>query len=197
MRIQHDPTRPPSETSAARWLAEHGDALYAFAVARVRDPHAAEDLVQETLLAALAAGGFEGRSAERTWLIGILRHKVLDALRRTWSQRPAGSPAGPDALDDLFDRRGHWKVSPSRWGGDPSELAQRAEFRDVLSRCLARLPARMAQLFWLREAEEMGTPELCDRLNVTAANAWALLHRARVGLRRCLSIHWFDGERRP
>lgn len=193
MTIDHDSVRP-SAAAAVRWLEDHGDALYSYALSRVRDPHVAEDLVQEALLAALAAaGGFMGWSAERTWLIGILRHKLLDHLRRTFRERPI-SESRPDALADLFDYRGHWKTSPSKWNADPHELAESAEFRDVLADCLSRLPSRMAQLFWLREAEDMQTSELCDHLNVTAANVWAILHRARTGLRKCLSIHWFDGD---
>jgi RNA polymerase sigma-70 factor, ECF subfamily len=183
----------PSAGPAIRWLEEHGDALYSYALARVRDTHAAEDLVQETLLAGIrSAGGFEGRSAERSWLIGILRHKLLDHLRRGLRERPLPE-SGPDGMDDLFDRRGRWKAPPSRWDADPQALAETAEFRDVLARCLSRLPARMAHLFWLREAEDVETADLCARLNVTPANAWAILHRARSGLRKCLTVHWFGG----
>lgn len=193
MSVDHDAETLPVP-SAERWLEEHGDALYAYALGRVRDPHAAEDLVQEALVAGLGApGGFAGRSAERTWLIGILRHKLLDYLRRILRERPLGETGG-DGPDDLFDRRGRWKVSPSEWDADPHALAERAEFRQVLAQCLSGLPARMAHLFWLREAEGVDTPELCDRLNITAANAWAILHRARSGLRKCLTVHWFDGD---
>ncbi|HEY2589584.1 MAG TPA: sigma-70 family RNA polymerase sigma factor [Tepidisphaeraceae bacterium] len=193
MIADHDAESLPAP-SAVRWLEEHGDALYAYALARVRDPHAAEDLVQETLMAGLgSAGGFEGRAAERTWLIGILRHKLLDCLRRNLRERPLGE-TGDDGLEDLFDRSGRWKVSPTTWDADPHVLAEWAEFRQVLAQCLSRLPARMAHVFWLREAEEVDTPELCDRLNVTAANVWALLHRARCGLRKCLTAHWFEGD---
>jgi RNA polymerase sigma-70 factor (TIGR02943 family) len=183
--------------SALGWLGEHGDVLYAYALSRVRDPHAAEDLVQETLLAGLAAaGGFQGQSSERSWLIGILRHKLTDHLRRSFRERPPAE-SGADGLDGLFDRHGHWNTAPSKWGADPHALAEDAEFFAVLTRCLSRLPARTAHLFWLREAEGVDTSELCERLNVTAANVWAMLHRARCGLRECLRIHWFDGGGHP
>jgi RNA polymerase sigma-70 factor (ECF subfamily) len=192
MILDNDAVTPPA-APALRWLEDHGDALYSYALARVRDPHAAEDLVQETLLAGLgSAAAFQGRSAERSWLIGILKHKLWDHLRRSLRERPL-SESGPDGLDCLFDRRGRWKTPPSKWNADPHALAETAEFRGVLALCLSRLPARMAQLFWLREAEGVETAELCERLNVTAANAWAILHRARSGLRRCLTAHWFDG----
>jgi RNA polymerase sigma-70 factor (ECF subfamily) len=147
--------------SAERWLEDHGDALYSYALSRVRDSHVAEDLVQETLLAGCAAvTGFMGWSAERSWLIGILKHKLVDHLRRSLHERPV-SESVPDGPGDVFDRSGHWKTSPAKWKADPYELVERTEFRDVLSQCLSRLPWRMAQLFWLREAEEMETNELC------------------------------------
>lgn len=193
MAPSHDSAHPP-RSAALGWLEAHGDALYAFALARVRDPDAAEDLVQETLLSALgSAEQFLGRSAERTWLIGILRHKLVDQLRRSLRERPVGDVA-EDGMAELFDDRGHWRACPSRWSADPRELAESAEFREVLARCLARLPARMAQLFWLRESEGMETSELCEQLAVSPANLWTLLHRARCGLRRCLTLHWFDGD---
>lgn len=194
MIIDHDP-KHPSALPALHWLEEHGDALYSYALARVRDPNVAEDLVQESLLAGLASpGAFRGQSAEQSWLIGILRHKLVDYLRRNLRERPL-SQMPPEDMSELFDRKGHWKSRPAKWSGDPHALAESAEFRDVLSQCLSRLPSRMAQLFWLREAEEMETGELCDRLNVSAANVWAILHRARSGLRKCLTIHWFEGDR--
>lgn len=195
MTLAHD-SHSPATDSAIRWLEDHGDALFAYALSRVRHPDVAEDLVQEALLAAIGQKeNFLGVSTERTWLIGILRHKLIDYLRRALRERPInGESESVDGLAGMFDRRGHWKVSPQRWAADPQALAEREEFRAVLKQCLSRLPARMAQTFWLHEAEDVTTAELCEQLNLTAANAWALLHRARIGLRKCLSMHWFDGE---
>jgi len=176
-----------------RWLEEHGDALYRYALARVRDPDVAEDLVQETLLAALAAQRqFAGLSGERTWLTGILRHKLVDHLRKSLRQRPL-TEVYDDGAVDLFDGHGTWRVSAAPFHGEPRQLLERAEFRAALANCLSRLPRRIAQLFWLREAEGMGTDELCQELNISPTNAWAMLHRARLRLRQCLGAKWFDG----
>jgi RNA polymerase sigma-70 factor (ECF subfamily) len=109
-----------TSTSPERWLDDHGDALLGYACARVRDRDAAEDLVQETLLAAWRArASFAGKSSERTWLIGILKHKLADHWRRL-AREPRGAAAlETDAadgalIDALFDdaRRGHWRVPP-------------------------------------------------------------------------------------
>ena len=200
------PTTPPSSkptTRAVRWLEDHGDALYDFALRRVRQAHLAEDLVQETLLAALTANApYAGRSAERTWLVGIMKHKLIDALRKAFRQREREGELEPDGSAEYFDDRGRWKIKVGAWrdemgdASDPGQALHDAEFRQVLESCLAKLPPRVAQVFWLREAQEMKSDSICAELRITPANLWAMLHRARLGLRRCLSIHWFEnGEK--
>jgi len=179
-----------------RWLEEHGDALYAYALPRVRSPDVAEDLVQETLLAALAStSSFEGRSAYRTWLLGILKHKLIDHLRKRIRQRPV-TDLTDDFRDSFFTDDGHWKTAAPAWNAEPDALLEQQEFRDVLKDCMSKMPGRMAQLFWLREAEEIKTEQLCKDLEITPTNAWTLLHRARLSLRRCLNENWFEaGDR--
>lgn len=180
------------------WLERHGDALFRYAFGRTRDRDVAEDLVQETLLAALeACGTFEGRSAERTWLTAILRHKVVDHLRRTLPAQLADAPDDPPP-PDLFTRRGRWKAPPAKWAGDPHELMEREEFRRVLAACVSKLPPRTASVFLLREAEEIGSEKICQDLGISATNLWAMLHRARSRLRQCLTLNWFaDRSKRP
>jgi RNA polymerase sigma-70 factor, ECF subfamily len=187
---------PASATPAERWLADHGDALYRFALQRLRNPETAEDLVQETLLAALAAkAGFAGRSAERTWLIGILKHKLVDQIRKSLRQGPLPELQAEDDLG-LFDNRGRWKVRVSRWNCDPHEALENAEFRAVLVSCLSKLPPRIAQVFWLHEAESVSSKELCKELEISPTNVWTMLHRARLRLQRCLSLNWFERDDR-
>ena len=195
---------PPPETTdpvpaavPLQWLGRYGDGLYAYAVRRVRRPEAAEDLVQETLLAGVAAWPrFAGRSDVRTWLTGILRHKVADHLRGGYRDAAAGG----EGLDDdaLFDDRGRWRTAVPAWHGDPADLAQRREFRAVLDGCLSALPKRMAHLFLGRVGDGVPTADLCVELGIEPAHAWTLLHRARARLRLCLTDRWFaaDGDKR-
>jgi RNA polymerase sigma-70 factor (ECF subfamily) len=181
-----------SSANAVRWLADHGDALYRYALLRARDTHVAEDLVQETLLAALSSSSnFAGRSAERTWLIGILKHKIVDHLRAAIRHQPLTelqSEAGPD----IFHKDGNWKVRVSKWECDPHTTVENVEFQKVLASCLSKLPARIAHVFWLREAESLSSNEICKELEISATNVWTMLHRARLGLQRCLSVNWFE-----
>ena len=185
-----------SSAAAVRWLTEHGDALYRYAQQRVRNPDVAEDLVQETLLAALASSdGFGGRSAERTWLIGILKHKLVDHLRISIRQQPLTELQSEGDLDP-FDKNGRWKIRVSKWQCDPHETVENAEFQKTLASCLSKLPPRIAQVFWLHEAESMSSKELCKELEISPTNVWTMLHRARLRLQRCLSLNWFEsGER--
>ncbi len=183
----------------AIWLEQHGDALYRFALLRVRDREVAEELVQECLLGALRArDSFGGQASERTWLIGILKRKVVDHFRRAAREAPGSEVDAADraasgcADQSDFTAKGLWARGPGRWGGDPGRLLEDGEFWDVFHRCLAGLSERLADAFVLRELEQMPSDEVCQVLGLTPTNLWARLHRARLGLRRCLEKNWFD-----
>jgi RNA polymerase sigma-70 factor (ECF subfamily) len=162
--------------------------LLRYASLQLRDSHAAEDAVQETLLAALAGeSSFAGRSNLRTWLTGILKHKIIDAIRRNTREGPAGSA---EEFDALFDEKGHWLEMPSAWK-DPDASLEQSQFFKTLEDCLARLPAKTAQAFMMREHLGLETDEICKELKVTSTHCWVLLYRARMALRLCLESNWF------
>jgi RNA polymerase sigma-70 factor, ECF subfamily len=165
--------------------------LLRFATLQLRDSHAAEDAVQETLLAALAGeAGFGGRSNLRTWLTGILKHKIVDAIRRLSRESALAADDPAEALDALFDARGHWIDAPGAWS-DPDASLEQAQFFAALERCLALLPAKTAQAFMMREHLGFATGEICKELAITPTHCWVLLHRARMALRECLDTNWF------
>jgi RNA polymerase sigma-70 factor (TIGR02943 family) len=186
----HEPRELPEP---AEWVERYGDSLYRFALARLRRSHEAEEAVQEALLAALKSRAqFRGRSHPRTWLMGILHHKVLSRLREAARRAPI---TPPDDLDRWFDGWGHWRRAPGAWG-DPAAAAEREDFWEVVRRCLRRLPARMAEAFTLRTVAERTAAEVCRDLAITASNLWVLMHRARLRMVRCLQQNWFaDGGR--
>lgn len=184
----------PSLPEPTEWLKEYGDELYRYALSRLRRPHDAEDAVQETLLAAFKSQKqFEGRSHPRTWLMGILKSKVMDRLRAAARQ---ASETDPSELDAWFDEHGHWRKAPKRWN-DPAAFAERAEFWHVVRNCLAKLPPRMAEAFTLRTIDEQKGNEVCRELAISPANLWVLLHRARLRLVRCLEINWLNNQQKP
>jgi RNA polymerase sigma-70 factor (ECF subfamily) len=199
-----DKTPPTSEEriEPTLWVARHGDCLFRYAVFRLADAETCEDLVQETFLAALRARQtFSARSSERTWLLGILKHKIADHYRRKERLRPAADfRPDDDAPEDLFDDKGRWRIEPLPGPADPSAVLERREFWETFQRCLAKLPARMAAAFALREVDGLPSEEVRERLDVSANNLWTLLHRARLGLGRCLDVNGFgeaESRRRP
>lgn len=184
-------------TDPSGWVAAHGDALFSYCVQRVRDRSTAEDLVQETFLGALqGAADFRGDAAERTWLIGILRNKLVDHHRRRARERlSSGADDLTDPLvDEAFDHTDHFKRHPASWSVDGAALADNAEFWQVFQGCLGAMPSRLAAVFSLRVLDEVEPEVVCQELAVTPTNLWVMLHRARARLRTCLEDHWFGKE---
>lgn len=175
------------------WVDQYGDYLFRFVHSRVRDSRVAEDLVQETFLAALRARKtFDGRSAERTWLTGILKHKIVDYIRKQSRELPVDNIESlADLSDEFFDDKGRWKVGPVKWIADPTKLYEQKEFLEIVYRCLSKLTDRLSKAFTLREMDGLSTEEICKVLNITATNCWVLLYRARMGMRHCLEVNWF------
>lgn len=174
----------------------HGDALFRYALLRVREREAAEDLVQDTLLAAIESRDrFQGQSQPRTWLIGILRHKILDHLRSRDRQQPVSQASGDEedrSVEALFDKRGMWQKHPGRFAIDSNDLVEKEEFWAALTQCIDELPQRQAQAFTLKSVDEVATGQACEALAVTQSHLWVLLHRARTRLRQCLELSWFQ-----
>lgn len=174
--------------------------LLRFAHLQLRDAGAAEDAVQETLLAAFTGSHrFESRSAYKTWLFSILRNKIIDIIRRQTREIPATSLADDEAGDDLlgetlFDQRGHWQpaAQPGRWA-DPEAAFEQQQFWRVFEACLDHLPAKTARVFMMREFLGLQTDEICKEAGISSSNCWVVLHRARLGLRTCLENKWFAG----
>jgi RNA polymerase sigma-70 factor, ECF subfamily len=188
----------PGLSDPRQWVELHGDYLFRYALIRVRNATVAEDLVQETLLAALQSKDrYTGEHSERSWLTGILRHKVLDHFRQ--QSRECIVPdtdVMPKELDDRFDDVGVWKhdppLGPRGWGEDAATQMQRREFMAALRQCLDKLPRRCADAFVLREMEAAESGKIQELLGVSASNFWVLLHRARMQLRLCLEQNWLN-----
>ena len=182
-------------------LDRHRRYLLRVAELQLRDSDLAEDVVQETLVAALAAReGFSGRSSVKTWLTGILKHKIVDAIRQKQRQPVVSASFDEETdleeFDPLFKDNGAWEAPPAEWG-DPENALSRREFMDVMELCLERLPANTARVFIMREVMELETDEICKELTITANNLWVILYRARMTLRHCLEQNWFaDPSRR-
>lgn len=181
---------PESNTplSMEAWVDRYGDALFHFTLARVKKREIAEDLVQETFLAAVRSRDrFKGLASEKTWLFGILKHKVLDYFRKSKTQGAIDTRIDhPEALERCFNVKGGWQDRPAHWSVNPGKSHATGEFLDHFYRCLAALPERTADAFVYREIDGRSTDEICKALDISASNCWTMLYCARMGLRKCL-----------
>lgn len=180
------------------WVASHGDYLFRHALARTGLQQVAEDLVQETFLAAWkSAHRFAGRASERSWLLGIMRNKIADHYRK---QRPEISSRDVESLAQFEEQHfagnrlaaGHWNpgVAPVEWP-DARQSLELAEFWETVHACTHKLPEQTARVFLLRELDGWESPAICQELNIKPSHLFVMLHRARLALRRCLELHWF------
>ncbi|HUY90089.1 MAG TPA: sigma-70 family RNA polymerase sigma factor [Pirellulales bacterium] len=171
----------------AMWVDRCGDYLYRYAFSRLRDAESAEEVVQETFAAALAAlGQYAGRGAERAWLLGILKRKIVDLIRQRNRTVSLEGERADDISESLFDQRGKWRVDPRGFGSVPSAAMENQEFWNVFRRCLAGLPRRQADIFTLRELDGMKSEQICKELGISSSNLWVLLYRARLYLSNCM-----------
>lgn len=168
--------------------------LLRFARTQLRNDAWAEDAVSDTLLAALEKPqAFAGQSQLKTWLVGILKHKVVDQLRRhTREATVLVDEDGEDIDELLFQPDGHFREMPPDWGS-PEAHCRQHEFFEVMEACMSQLPPVQGRVFMMREWLEMDTNEICKELAISATNLWVLLHRARLRLRDCLQARWFSG----
>jgi RNA polymerase sigma-70 factor (ECF subfamily) len=184
-----------------RWVDEHGDYLFKFALSRLRDEARAEDAVQETFLAALKGGkSFAGRSAEKSWLVGILKNKIYDHYRKAGRETSfTDMEFYSDEESDRFVPDGVFKdgwiheLGPMEWSSPGASLDSDL-FWKTFNDCSGKLPKNVAAVFTLREVDDMSSKEICALLNISESNLWVMLHRARMALRRCLETNWFGRE---
>lgn len=175
-------------------LAQQRAYLLKYANFHVRDPSFAEDAVQETMIAALAQyESFEGRSQLRTWLVSILRHKIVDQVRKHARQIPADAISmdeSPDAPEGVFNAFGRWKQMPSDWGS-PDAAFESKQFWKIYMECCRRMSERHATAFSMREVMGMPSGEICKKLEISSSNLHVMLYRARVSLQACMTSKGF------
>jgi RNA polymerase sigma-70 factor (ECF subfamily) len=197
-----DNPKSPGLSDPEQWVDLHGDYLFKFALMQLRDPANAEDAVQETFLAALKGGkSFSGKSAEKSWLVGILKNKIFDHYRK------AGRETSFTDLnfyaDEESDRfvadglgQGGWihELGPQEWR-HAGESLDNELFWQAYRDCAGKLPKNVAAVFNLREVDGIASKEICEQLDISENNLWVMLHRARMALRRCLETNWFEKQK--
>ncbi len=170
----------------ADWVDDHADALYRFALRKVRDRHVIEDLLQETYLAAYKSKHtFRGDSGVRTWLIAILRLKIIDYYRARARDARREESLKKEAAS------GFREEALSAWNCAPEDTFENEEFWQAFHGCVEKLPVTLARAFLMREVDGCEVAEVCDLLGISSSNLAVRIYRARVAMRDCLDVHWF------
>ena len=190
---------PQTPTDFEQQLVALRSYLMRFARLQLRNDAWAEDAVSETILAALGKPlAFEARSQLKTWLVGILKHKIIDSLRQRQREVTLDNGSDDDSADPLdhvaFKADGHHIEAPAEWGNPEQDLGSR-QFMAVLEACTEKLPPVQGRLFLMREWLEMSSEDICKELTLTPTNLYVQLHRARLRLRECLELNWFARTR--
>ena len=173
---------------AEKWLELYGDSLFQFALSRTKNRVVAEDLVQDTLLAAIKCyDSFRQQASTSTWLFAILRRKICDYFRQSRRSEDRDEP-----LSDGKDMP--TRQSGRRWDDDPAAIFQNTEFQATFENCLSKLPEKLAEVFVLREMNQYAPHDIREILGINATTLSMRLHRCRQALRECLNRNWFQSE---
>lgn len=194
---------PPINTKTLqpdRWLDAHGDYLYRYALSKTGQPEVAQDIVQETLLAAWRGRGeYKGQAHERSWLLGICRNKTADYFRQTKQNDIPLQSDTDEAMtgDAFFAQDGSWKNPSAVWINDPLHDAEASAFWDSLQHCMSRLSEQQREAFTLSTLSGLSTSEASGLLGTTTNHFYVLIHRSKLSLAKCLSAIWFGREDTP
>lgn len=175
-----------------KWVILYADYLFNYAVTRVDNSDLAKDLVQETFFSGIKGkDSFRGLAAERTWLVSILKRKIIDHYRKINSikgQKEVRVNFYPDG-----ERKGSWieECVPQSWGNEAEKNIENDELKNALNYCIKQLPEKYRMVFLLKTVQNYETEEICNELEISSSNLWVIIHRARLQLRKCIEENWF------
>ena len=183
-----------TRVATQNWVERYGDMLYSYALTRVGDEISSQDLVQETFMAALQSrSSFSGQSTEKTWLVGILKHKIMDHFRKRYRGIEKDLEFSEDA-DETYSDKGDWRGALELLGREAEISLDSEHLIGALKGCIQSLPRVQRAVFALRELRHLETDEICNLLGITSTNMGVLLYRARQRLRVCLAEKLGGGQ---
>lgn len=177
------------------WVKEHSDYLYNYAFYKVSDAEVAQDLVQDTFMAGLKGkDSFKGNSSERTWLVSILKRKIIDYYRKASVRKTTVNTDFSTPFNTEGTYKNHWsdEGAPGKWKIDQSHNLEKDEFQRILEYCLSLLSPQWREVFHMKMMEECSGEEICKELDITSSNLWVIIHRAKLKMRACLEKNWFE-----
>jgi len=176
-----------------KWIDNYADYLYNYSISRVNNSDLAKDLVQETFFAGLkSAKNFQGKASERTWLVSILKRKIIDHYRKINSKKGQAEVRMNFYTDG--ENEGDWLEErvPQSWDNSSEKKIENEELKSQLEACIDKLPEKYAMVFRMKTVQEFETEEICKELDITSSNLWVIIHRARTQLRKCMEDNWFN-----
>jgi RNA polymerase sigma-70 factor (ECF subfamily) len=185
-----------------KWVERYADILFSYTMARISRQDIAEDIVQDTFFSALKAKDtFLSNASEKTWLISILKRKIIDHYRKKSTQNELNifdNNTKDDFMNHFFEsegkHEGHWKdnATPKEWKKNFETAVESNEFHEILNKCLGKLPEKWAAVFTMKNMDDLESEEICKELHITPSNYWVLMHRAKLQLRECMEVNYFD-----
>jgi len=185
--------KPKHTLNPNNWVGAHSDYLFNYTITRVDNSELAKDIVQETFFSGLKAQhNFRGQASERTWLISILKRKIIDHYRKINSAK--GKAEIRVNFYEDGDKKGTWLEErvPKMWGNEAEKNIENDELKSALDSCIKNLPEKYRLVFLMKNVQHYETEEICNELGITASNLWVIIHRARHQLRKCLEDNWFS-----
>ncbi|NNC50240.1 MAG: sigma-70 family RNA polymerase sigma factor [Flaviramulus sp.] len=183
---------PIHQINPNKWIDSYSDYLFNFTISRVSDREIAQDLVQDTFLAALKSmKNFKGEASERTWLISILKRKIIDYYRKINSNK--GKAEMRISYNGDSETEGDWLEErvADPFDKTAEDKMQNEELGEAILKCLSKLPVKQAEVFKMKTIQGFDTKVICNELNITASNLWVIIHRARTSMATCLKENWF------
>jgi RNA polymerase sigma-70 factor (ECF subfamily) len=174
-----------------KWVDKYSDYLFNFTIVRVNDREVAHDLISETFLAGLKSmKNFKGEATERTWLISILKRKIIDHYRKSNSKK-GRAEIKIQYRDD--DNEGDWleENAPDRFDKTAEDVMENEELGIAILNCMEQLNEKQAKIFKMKTIDGFDTEAICNEFNITPSNLWVIIHRARTSLAQCLEKNWF------
>lgn len=175
----------------SEWVELYGDDLYRWTYYKVSNQEAAEDLVQDTFLAAFNGyDQFQGNSNPKTWLFSILKRKIIDYYRSQASNKIV-LDADNQHENRFFNEKDEW-INQEAVFGEEQHLLDNHQFNLALEKCIAHLPKNWSYAIRMKFLSDKSSQEICQELGVSSSNYWQILHRAKLQLKDCLNKNWFN-----
>jgi len=190
--MDNQPKASTNTLDPNKWIDLYADYLFNYTITRIDDAELAKDIVQETFFSGLKAmKNYRGDASERTWLVSILKRKIIDQYRKMNSKK--GKAEIRVNFYEDGDKKGNWleECVPQHWGNEAEINIESQELGLAINNCVQTLPEKYRTVFKMKTIDNIDTEEICNELSITASNLWVIIHRARLQLRKCMEESWF------